>query len=93
MAANPGYGFSMNDVLEKILGCNSKLAVERMKIVDNIYNANLDLSSAQRDKLFASSKNVYVIIRRKSPREIFNERYFIKVFQSSKGNFLVYRSQ
>ncbi|HIJ71852.1 MAG TPA: hypothetical protein HPP87_10890 [Planctomycetes bacterium] len=88
---SPGYGFLLMDFFRLICGYERKLIAERTGIVYTIYTSNLDLTTAQKENLFAVANKVYVIVRKAYIRGKFNKSGFEKVFQSARGNFLVYR--
>ncbi len=72
-------------------GYDTDLVANRSNIVNIIYSSNQSLTSKQKDELFASGSNVYVIVRRAIIKKSFNRQVFVEVFRSSRDNFLVYR--
>jgi len=86
----PGYGFIWKFV-RLVWGYDIDLVRKRNNIVYIIYSSNRSLTSKQKDELFASGSNVYVIVRRAIIKLAFNRQEFVEVFRSSQGNFLVYQ--
>lgn len=87
--AYPGYGFIWR-FFQSIWGYDADLVRKRNNIVYSIYSSNRQLSSGQKEELFAYN-NIYVIVRKAFVRRAFSKEGFNEVFRSSQGNFLVYR--
>ncbi|RKY10561.1 MAG: hypothetical protein DRP65_06410 [Planctomycetota bacterium] len=88
---SPGYSFLLADFFRLICGYERELIDKRTGIVYTIYSSNRNLTTAQKEDLFAVGNRVYVIVRKADIRSNLNKRGFEKVFQSARSNFLVYR--
>jgi hypothetical protein len=87
----PGYSVLFGVFLEGMCGYERDLISTRNAIVYTIYDPARNLNSGQKNDLFASGQNVYVIARSKMVGRGIDEPGFVKVFQSGGGNFRVYR--
>ncbi len=88
---NPGYNYGIKSHLEKTCGYDGALVQARYDILRNIYNPKQKLIKEQTEELFSSNNKIYMVVRRASFSRSIKFRFSDKVFQSSRGNFSVYR--
>lgn len=72
-------------------GYDPDLVKRRRRIVRSIYNLDQRLSDREMENFFESNKDIYIVVREESLRDKFDKEKFNKVFESFKGNFVVYK--